>query len=127
MSTSIIFQIQSSIIILILCIGLYFRKDRKKHPKIMTTAVIWDVLLILQIELSRGAIDQAMEVQKQSQILSVHILLAVSTVLLYFALIFTGRKILKGQGKLMAKHRLMGRAAFILRILTYITSFWVLK
>ena len=53
----------------------------------MATA-IWDILLVLQIELMRGAIDKAMKVQVNSSLLNFHVSIAVLTVFLYF---FMGR------------------------------------
>ena len=57
-------------------------------------------------------------------ILSIHVSLALSTVALYFALIYTGRKKLKGREKNPRLHFLLGVSALVFRTLTYITSFF---
>ncbi len=49
-------QSQSLCIVLLMVAGIFFRRRRELHVKIMSAAMIWDVLLILQIELSRSAI-----------------------------------------------------------------------
>jgi hypothetical protein len=55
--SSIIFQAQSILIVALLIYGVYHRKNRYRHVKIMKSAIIWDLLLVAQIELNRGAIQ----------------------------------------------------------------------
>jgi hypothetical protein len=98
---------------------------RKLHVKITSLVIIWDVLLILQIELNRGAVAKAMKVAVNPMLLTFHVFIAVTTVLLYFALIYTGRKILSGDNEVRSLHLKLGKSAFSLRMLTYITSFFV--
>lgn len=124
MTTAQIFQIQSTLIVTLMIIGLYFRKDRSKHVKIMGTTIVWDILLVLQIELSRGAIIKASKAVTNEMMLNIHVSIAVSTVLFYFAMIYTGRKLLQGEAKIRHLHKRLGWATFTLRILTYVTSFW---
>ena len=90
----------------------------------MSSAIIWDILLILQIELGRGAINKASQAMTNTMMLNIHVSIAVSTVLLYFALIYTGRKFLKGQTSIRPLHRKLGISAVIMRTLTFITSFF---
>ena len=59
MTSAVIFQIQSACILLTIYSGLYYRNNRSLHVKIMSTAIIWDLLLIAQIELTRSAIAKA--------------------------------------------------------------------
>ena len=124
MNTAVIFQIQSFLILSLLFVGVYFRKERSKHVKIMASAITWDILLILQIQLNRSAIQKAMKVVENPMILTIHVSIAVLTVLFYFALIYTGRKLLKGESKIRPKHKLLGWSAVVLRTLTFITSFF---
>lgn len=93
----------------------------------MSTAIAWDVILILQIELSRGAIIKASKAATNEIMLNIHVAIAVSTVLLYFAMIYTGRKILSGNYTFRKKHRILGYSALGMRILTFITSFWAVS
>lgn len=124
MTTAIIFQIQSFLILSLIFLGVYLRKDRAKHVKIMGSAIAWDLLLILQIELSRSAIAKAAKPIENKMILNIHISIAVLTVLFYFVMIFTGRKLLAGQTSIRAKHKLFGWCTVVLRVLTFITSFF---
>lgn len=90
----------------------------------MSVAMIWDVLLILQIELSRSAIVKASGAVNNSTALNVHVAIAVSTVLLYLTMVYTGRKMLAGQVQFRRKHRILGYSTLVMRILTFVTSFW---
>lgn len=124
MNTAVIFQIQSFAILALIYLGVYLRKERSKHVKIMASAIVWDLLLILQIELGRGAINKASKVIENPMMLNIHVSIAVLTVLFYFALIYTGRKLLKGQNVIRPKHKLLGWSALVLRTLTFATSFF---
>ena len=130
--TTYIFQAQSLAIVLLMYIGVYWARSKKwtRHGKIMGSIVIWDILLILQIELNRGAVLKATEAMSDwsaKAILNVHVSMAIVTVLLYFFLVFAGRRILKGEAseRLRQAHRMAGRSAVTLRTLTFLTSFFV--
>jgi hypothetical protein len=90
----------------------------------MSVAMIWDLILILQIELSRSAIMKASAALTNTLILNIHVSLALSTVVLYVLMIHSGRKMLAGNGSYRKRHRLMGWSTLFLRIMTFATSFW---
>lgn len=123
--SSIIFQTQSILIVSLLLYGVYHRKTRYKHIKIMKTAIIWDLLLVAQIELTRSAIMKASKVLENPMILNIHVSLAVSTVLLYAVVYYTGNKLRKGNEKIRIYHKLIGSLTLTIRIATLITSFLV--
>ncbi len=127
MNTSVIFQIQSACILFLLYIGLTQRKNRKRHVPIMASVIAWDLILILQIELSRGAIAKASKALTNPMILNIHVSLAVTTTLLYIVIIYTGRKLLKGDYAIRPKHKLIGMSVTFFRTATFITSFFVHK
>ena len=124
MKSQVVFQIQSVIIVILMYLGVYLRNRRSIHVKIMSTVIIWDILLILQIELTRGAINKAMKVVANPLMLNIHVTLAVSTVLLYGVMIYTGRRMLKGEDIFRTKHRIFGFSTVIFRTATFITSFF---
>ena len=124
MSTAVIFQLQSILVFSLLTIGIIFRKNRSRHVKIMSTAIIWDILLILQIELTRSAIGKASGMLKNPVILNIHVLLAVSSVILYLFMIYTGRNILKNEISFKSLHKLLGWTTYVVRFLTLVTSYW---
>ena len=124
MSTATLFQIQSFLILSTMTLGVYLRKKRSVHIKLMATTIIWDILLILQIELTRSAIIKASKAVTNAMMLNIHVSIAVLTVLFYFAMIYTGRKFLKGDNSVRPLHKKLGWTTWSLRILTFVTSFW---
>lgn len=106
-------------------LGVIKRKNRQQHVPIMYIVILWDILLILQIELTRGAVEKAAKVVTNTMILNIHVSLAVASVVFYVLLLVTGRKLLKGQRSVRGKHKLFGWTAYALRLLTLITSFFV--
>jgi hypothetical protein len=127
MTSAYLFQIQSTLIFALMCFGIFKRKDRTRHVPIMATVMIWDIILILQIELNRGAVEKAMKALTNPMMLNIHISIAVSCVVLYGLLLFTGRKLLQNNVEVKKTHRMIGWSAFILRLLTLITSFYTVK
>jgi hypothetical protein len=117
-------QLQSLCIVVLMIAGIKFHKNRKLHVKIMSFAMIWDVILILQIELSRSAIMKASKAITNTMALNIHVSIAVLTVVFYGFMIQSGRAILSGNIQLRERHKMLGYSTMILRILTFITSFW---
>mgnify|MGYP006189615613 CR=1 FL=1 len=117
-------QLQSLCIVLLMIIGIYFRRRRSLHIKIMSTAMIWDVILILQIELSRSAIVKASNALGNAMALNIHVTIAVSTVLLYGLMVYTGRALMNGKNEFRKRHKILGYTTFCMRVLTFVTSFW---
>lgn len=129
--SQIIFQAQSILIVILMlyAVSLVFgkNKNRNKHSKLMKLVIVWDILLILQIELTRGAIAKASKYTENAMLLNIHVSLALATVLLYFVTAFIGKKIMDEKREdLIAKHRLIGRITVLLRLSTLITSFFIL-
>lgn len=120
--SSIIFQIQSVLIVSLMIYGVYHRRNRFKHVKIMKTAIIWDLLLVAQIELTRGAVEKASKAMSNPMILNIHVSLAVSTVLLYILIAITGTKLKNGNEGIRKVHKTVGIITLTTRIATLITS-----
>lgn len=117
-------QGQSICIVALMLLGILKRRDRRLHVRLMYSAIIWDIILILQIELSRSAILKASAALKNPMILNVHVLLAVAAVVLYGLMIYSGRQMLNGVPGVRARHRVLGYTTFLVRILVLITSYW---
>lgn len=124
MSTALVFQTQSIIIYSLMVFGIMKRGNRKIHVPVMSAVLILDVLLILQIELGRSAVEKAAKAIVNPMILNVHVTFAVLSVVFYVLLVITGRKLLKGEHTIRPRHRLFGWTAFALRTLTLLTSFF---
>lgn len=127
MSTALIFQLQSTIIVILMLYGFSQRSKRYRHMKMMKTAIIWDLLLIVQIELSRGAIIKASNAITNSMILNIHVSLAVSTVLLYGLIFYTGNRLSKGDESIRKFHKPIGYLTLTTRLATFITSFLIVE
>ncbi len=127
MSSAVIFQMQSVSILLLMYVGVIFKRNRKLHVKLMSIAMIWDILLILQIELTRSAIIKASEsaINNKSLILNIHVAMAITCVILYGMMVHSGRRLLRGDTFVRPRHRKMGYATLVLRTLVFITSFFV--
>jgi hypothetical protein len=54
--------------------------------------------------------------------LNIHVSIAVTTVILYGMMIYTGRKLLRGE-PIRREHRTLGYITFFMRVLTFATSF----
>lgn len=124
MSSAAVFQIQSVCIYALMIFGILKRKNRRIHVPTMIAVLSWDIILILQIELTRSAVEKASKALVNPVLLNVHISFAVSCVIFYLLLIYTGRKLLNGKNEYRLRHRLFGWTAFALRTLTLVTSFF---
>lgn len=123
-NSSIIFQVQSALILSLLFYGVTLpKKNRLKHRKIMVSAIIWDLILILQIEFSRGAINKASKVLSNPWLLNYHVAIAVSCVIGYFILLYTGHQIMKKNTQFKMSHKVVAYTTLLFRVSTFITSF----
>lgn len=117
-------QAQSFLILSLMVFGVYLHRQRRLHTRIMYAVMGWDVALILQIELSRGAILKASHAATNPMLLNIHVSIAVATVLLYGAMALTGRRVMRGENGLLPRHRKLGYTTLLMRALTFATSFW---
>jgi hypothetical protein len=127
MDSQLIFQIQNGLILALIYTGVAYRRQRLLHMKMMASAITWDILLILQIELSRKAINTAMNAPSNTWFLNFHIAIAVFTVVLYGVLFYTGRQVYKGNNQYRLWHKRAGLTALVCRTSTFITSFFVVN
>ncbi|CBW27086.1 putative membrane protein [Halobacteriovorax marinus SJ] len=97
---------------------------RKTHVKIMSTVIIWDLLLILQIEFTRSAILKASKVMTNPTMLKIHLFFAIGSVILYILMVLSGRKLLSGDISVRPRHKKLGWTTLIFRIMTLVTSYW---
>lgn len=117
-------QVQSLCIVVLMLIGVSVWRKRRLHIRIMSAAMVWDVILILQVELSRSAILKASKAVENPMILNIHVAIAVSTVVLYGFMVHSGRALLSGRINLRNRHKILGYSTLLMRILTFVTSFW---
>lgn len=123
--SAVIFQVQSFMIVMLFLFGVANRKNKFKHMRIMKTAIIWDLLLVAQIELSRSAISKASKMFANPMILNIHVSLAIGTVLLYFWVFYSGQKLRVGEEAIRKMHKRIGITTLSARIATLVTSYFV--
>ena len=121
-TSSLVFQIQSFLILCVLGAGVFLRKRRKFHVPLMSVGILWDLILVLQIELLRDAIFKASRFMENFWLLNVHITLASTTLLFYGACVYTGRRLLANDFSVRKYHRWLGTTTIILRVLTFMTG-----
>lgn len=123
-TSAIAFQVQSILIICVMIFGVMNRKNRVLHVKVMASSIIWDLVLILQIEISRSAIAKAAKILTNPIMLKIHLFFAVGSVVLYIVMVITGRRMLKNDPTIRTTHKRVGWTTLTFRIMTFITSWW---
>lgn len=119
---SLFFYIASSVVLLILGFGLIVRKNRDLHIKVMTTAFVLDVLLVLIIEIQRHAVEKVVT-QHLQPILLFHVIVSLLVVVGYVWQVILGRKILANVPNARTWHMYSGAIFMLLRLTNYVTSF----
>lgn len=109
-------------------LGILNRRNGKLHAKLMATAIGLDLILVLFLEATRGAIAEAVAMD-MTILQQLHILFSTLAVVLYFPLIYIGLKNLKHQSSPDQKiwHRRLGFTAFALRSLGFLLMFSLLS
>jgi len=118
----------STIVLILIAIGLVKRKNVKIHVPVMLAAFVIDVILVLWIELNRAAIEQVAEDIQSPQdhgLLLFHVAVSLISIGLYTFLTILGFKILKGRRDLLKLHRNWAAVFLVCRLANFITSFWV--
>lgn len=117
----------SIFVFLILLVGYAYRRRRKIHVPLMLSAFAIDMGLVAYIELNRSAIKTAQSIitpdAGPGPLMTVHIIMSVIVVLLYFWQIYTG--IGKLRGKRNPSHPYTGIVFLLLRFGNLVTSFIV--
>lgn len=113
----------STIVIVALAVGLSLRHRREIHPKIMFSAFVADLLLVLYIEFTAGAVERV--ISEVSPLLWFHATVSTATLVLYVWLIVLGRQLLNGREVKRALHRKLAITFCVLRSVNYVTSYLV--
>lgn len=118
------FYIGSSVVLLILAIGIWQRRNRKVHIPLMISAFTLDVLLVLIIEIQRHAVEKLVA-QELSPFTMFHAGISLLVLLLYGAMGYTGYQLAKNNAPFRPWHRSFSIAFVGLRLTNYVTSFFV--
>jgi hypothetical protein len=102
--------------------GVKVHARRQLHARIMVSCFIADVLMVLVIELTRKAIEQA--VATTSGLMRFHIAVSVIALVLWVPQLISGRGILRGKPYL-PRHRIQAWAFLLFRATNLVTAFMV--
>ncbi len=119
-----LFSSLSTVVLILVVLGLWQRYNRKVHIPLMLTAFALDLGLVLAIELQRQAVEKLID-HSVSAFVYFHAGISLLVLVFYVILLVLGLGILKGQPKARHWHRLSGIGFIVLRLTNYITSFWV--
>ncbi len=114
----------SFVVLLIIAVGILFRKNRKVHIPLMLLAFVCDMSLVLYIEFTRKAVEQVISGLPPS-LLAFHVTTSIIVVLLYLALIVSGIQIVKGKTDRQLWHRRLATAFLIGRMINFVTSLYI--
>jgi len=127
-------HVVSTVVLMILAAGVYFRRRPEIHMKLMTGAFVIDLALVLYIELARQAVESV--VGRFQPLAWTHAGISLVVLLLYVAQIVLGRRLLltgaaNVGGVTFAPensrrlHRNLGVTFLAFRVLNYVTAFMV--
>lgn len=114
-------RVLNVLIYIVILIGFANRKKPRVHVPIMAAAFVMDVLLVLYIEFTRRAIEQA--IGETTLTMKVHLAASLLVVFLYVGQIITGIK--KRRGQPSRWHGKAGVAFLSTRLVNLVTSFLV--
>lgn len=113
----------------LMIIGLIFRRKTFLHLRLMTAAMITDVLLVLAIEIKRHAIATAISLSL-SPLQQTHIYVSSLAMLLYLPASMAGnkaRQLNRNSPNRLRRHRILGIIVFVLRSLSFALMFSMLN
>jgi hypothetical protein len=122
----------STVVVVLIAVGLYFRRRPELHVKFMTAAFVTDLALVVWIEATRGAVETV--VARPKPLVWFHAGVSVAVLVLYVVQLTLGRRLLyapaaagpaaapTGSGH-RALHRNLGITFCVLRGLNYVTAF----
>jgi uncharacterized membrane protein YozB (DUF420 family) len=113
----------SSLVVLLIVVGLMNRRHTARHMRIMTAAFVLDLGLVLYIEGTRQAVETV--VGHTSPLVWFHAVVSTLVLLLYIAQIALGRRMLAGRPSPYRLHMVLGLTFCLCRGLNYATAFVV--
>ncbi len=117
-------HILSTLVVLAIGVGLWFRKRNPRfHMPIMVACFVADVSLVLWIELNRHAV--ATVAKSIKPIVLVHASFSVAAIICYAVLLGLGFGLVRGNGRLRLSHKRVGMTFVTFRMLNYATAFFM--
>lgn len=127
---SIVYNVVGTAVLAAVVVGAVLHRRRRLHVRIMTVCFAVDMLLLLVIEVTRGAVEGLLGLRPPAAdlnrtMLAVHVPFAVATLVLWFLQIGTGRRILKGDQTPYRRHRIQAFVFLGARVGNAVTA-WML-
>lgn len=114
----------SSLVVVLIAAGVWCRRRHPHlHIRLMTTAFVCDVLLVLYIEATRHAVETV--ARATTPLIWFHATVSVLVLVAYVAQLTLGRRVLAGVHASRRTHIVVGVTFVTLRSLNYVTSFLV--
>jgi hypothetical protein len=117
------FHTISTLVVVLLIVGVSVRRNRRIHVPIMIAAFAADLASVVAIELSRGAIKKA--ISAPPPLLVFHLTVSVTALAFYVVMFVLGERVRIGATHLQPWHR---RAAWVFgtcRTANYVTSWMI--
>lgn len=117
-------HVLSTLVLVIVAVGFWLRRRQNAvHIRLMISAFLIDLFLVLYIEISRHAVQKV--VASTSVLVWFHAAVSVLVLVCYVAMIQLGRGLLAGHPMARKWHRMLGMTFVVLRGLNYVTSYLV--
>lgn len=113
-------HILSSLVVVIIGTGLCLRHRRKLHIRLMASAFVLDLALVLYIELTRHAVEKV--ARGVRPLVLFHATVSLAVLACYVTMIVLGRRVMHGQSTSKSMHRNLGMAFVVLRTTNYVTA-----
>lgn len=117
------FTILSTLVLVLIAVGLWKRKVNRIHIPAMLLAFAIDLGMVLWLEFNRLAVEQVVE--GVSGLLAFHVVVSILVVFLYIGLIVSGYQLWKGKLTQRNPHRWMAAVFIVGRLINYVTAFFV--
>ena len=103
---------------LCLLLGVLRRRERRIHVPLMLTGIGADMLLVIYLQITRGAIQKALSFSL-NPVRQLHIAASTTALLLYFPVLYLGQKLLRDRaGPVTRKYHVrIALTAFVFRTL----------
>ncbi len=114
----------STVVLVLVGVGLYYRRRPRVHLGLMVAALAVDLGLVLYIEITRSAVE-TVRTAPLGPVLTFHIVASVLVLVIYVIQLGLGlRKLKHGRSSHLA-HRYLGIAFVVLRVANYATSYMI--
>jgi len=123
----VLLNLLNTAIFSLIVIGAFLHYRRDLHVRIMVTAFVLDLALLLAVEFSESAVGTALrsvtDAGVEGRLLTwIHVAFAAGGLLFWFLQIYTGRKVLKGRMDLLPRHARGARIFLLLRLGNLVTA-----